>query len=169
MYKITFPFICVLCSSLTLIYGCKKEVFDYTVTEVAFPTPDEIGAVDCPGLMLNIGDACSVFNQQGMVSVDCECIDPNTVDVVELNFINDIGVAVVVTVETTPSFLAGKTYVAVPVEGITLPYYLPLGTESLSAEAYFACTDLGVASQSAEYTNAPSVDGIQVELHVDCP
>ncbi|MGA0434808.1 MAG: hypothetical protein ACO3MV_03995 [Flavobacteriales bacterium] len=169
MNKLTIPFICVLCSSLTLIYGCKKEVFDYTITEVAFPTSDEIDAVDCPEFMLNIGDVCAVFDQEGMVSVNCDCLDPNTVDVVEIEFINDIGAAVVVTVETTPSFLAGKTYVEVPVEGMTLPYYLPLGTESLSVEAFFACADLGVASQSADSTIAPSVDGMLVELHVDCP
>ena len=169
MNKSSFRFIGAFSAALVALCGCKKEAFDVTTTNMVLPNSGAISAVDCPEFMLNIGDACTVGGQSGLVSVDCECLDPNSMDVIALEFVNEVSKELVVTVETVPAFEAGKTYVVVPLEGITLPYYLPLGTTSFSASAFYACTDFGVASASADYSNTPSVEGALVQLHVDCP
>lgn len=168
MYKHGISLVSALCTFLILLCGCGKEVIDVTITEVDMPSPEAAAAVDCPEFMLDIGDACEFENQVGLVSIDCECLHPDSADVIELEFINDVGVEVVVTVETEPAFLAGKTYVIVSEGGITMPYYLPVGTTLISAEAFFVCSDFGVSVESASYSNSPSVDGALVQLHVDC-
>lgn len=168
MYKHGIVLVRTLCALLIVLYGCGKEVIDVTITEVDVPSPEAIAAVDCPEFMLDMGDSCMIENQEGLVSIDCECLHPDSADVIELEFIHDVGVEIVVTVETEPAFLAGKTYVIVPVGGIIMPYYVPVGTTLISAEAYFVCPDVGVSAESASYSNSPSVDGALVQLHVDC-
>lgn len=140
-----------------------------TTTEVQVPSVDEIAAVDCPEFMLDIGEPCAIGDQTGIVTIDCECIEADAVEVVSVEFINDTGNEVVVTVETSPAFLAGSTYAVVPVAGITLLYHVPVGTDVFSLGAYHACADVGVASESASLTSSPSVGGSLLQVHVDCP
>lgn len=156
-------------ASAAWLVGCNKEVIDVTVTELEIPTPEEIASVDCPEFMLDMGDPCTIEDQAGLLSTDCECLDPSSVEVVVLDFVNDIGTDVVVTVETEPAFWAGKTYVVVPVEGVAKPYYFPLGTSVLSVSAFFACADFGVSDELVDHSNSPSIGGSTVQLHVDCP
>ena len=140
-----------------------------TTTEVQVPSVDQIAAVDCPEFMLDIGEPCTIGDQTGIVTIECECIEADAVEVVSVEFINDIGSEMVVTVETSPAFLAGKTYAVVPAAGIILPYHVPAGTTVFSLGAYYACADVGVASESASLTSPPSVGGSLLQVHVDCP
>lgn len=156
-------------ASAVWLVGCDKEAFDVTVTDLEIPSPGEIASVDCPEFMLDIGDSCTIENQTGLVSTDCECLDSNAVEAVELKFVNDIGAEVVVTLETEPAFLAGKTYVLVPVEGVSKSYYFPLGTTNLAVFAFFACADFGVSEEVVDHSNSPSVGGATVQVNVDCP
>lgn len=160
---------CTVCVVSILLFGCKKEVFDVTTTEVQVPSVDEIAAVDCPEFMLDIGEPCTIGDQMGIVTIDCECIEADAVEVVSVEFINDTGGDVVVTVETSPAFLAGSTYAVVPAVGITLSYHIPVGTNVFSLGVYYACADVGVASESASLTSPSSVGGSLVQVHVDCP
>lgn len=140
-----------------------------TTSEVQVPTIEEIAAVDCPEFMLDIGEPCAIGDQSGVVTIECECIEADAVEVVSVEFINDTGGDVVVTVETSPAFLAGSTYAVVPAVGITLSYHIPVGTNVFSLGAYYACADVGVASDSASLTSPSSVGGSLVQVHVDCP
>ncbi len=140
-----------------------------TTTEVQVPSVDEIAAVDCPEFMLDIGEPCAIGDQVGIVTIECECIEADAVEVVSVEFINDTGNEVVVTVETSPAFLAGSTYAVVPAAGITLLYFVPVGTDVFSLGAYYACADVGVASELASLTSPPSVGGSLLQVHVDCP
>jgi hypothetical protein len=90
----------VFCAAAVALFGCKKEVFDVTTTTVEFPNSAAISAVDCPEFMLNVGDACTVGSQTGLVSVECECLDPNSIEAITLEFSNELGTELVVTVET---------------------------------------------------------------------
>jgi hypothetical protein len=167
----TFPFLSVglLFLSAVCFVACEKETFDVITTEVEAPSPEEIAAVDCPNLMLDVGDACGLDGEAGMVSAECECINSDSADLIAMELINDMATEIVVTVESDPPFLAGPTYVVVPPAGASVSYYLPEGTTAFSLAAYFPCSDIGVADVVESYSNASSVEGAIVELHVDCP
>lgn len=167
----TFPFrsVGLLFLSAVCFVACEKETFDVITTEVETPSPEEISAVDCPNLMLNVGDACGIGGEAGMVSSECECINSDSADLISMELINDMATEIVVTVESDPPFLAGLTYVVVPPAGASVSYYLPEGTTEFSLAAYFPCFDIGVADVVESYSNASSVAGAIVELHVDCP
>jgi hypothetical protein len=168
MIKFSPTLICFLLACAACLFGCKKETFDDTVTEIEIPSPESIASVDCPTLMLNAGEACDLDGEEGMVSPDCECITLDSVDFIALEFINNLAAEMVVTVETQPSFLAGPTYVVVPVSGIVVSYYLPDGTNEFTSSAYFACPNSGVTHDVGFYSNSPSVDGAIVQVYVDC-
>ena len=55
------------------------------------PSVDEIAAVDCPEFMLDIGEPCAIGDQAGIVTIECECIEADAVEVVSVEFINDTG------------------------------------------------------------------------------
>ena len=67
--------ICTVCVVSLPLFGCKKEPFDVTTTEVQVPSVDEIAAVDCPEFMLDIGEPCEIGEQSGVVTIECECIE----------------------------------------------------------------------------------------------
>jgi hypothetical protein len=169
MNRISFSLRCFLLVGATWLLGCEKESFDVIETEIDYPSPEEIASVDCPNLMLNVGDACGIDGEGGMVSSECECINSDSADLIAMEFINEMTTEIVVTVESDPPFLAGQTYVVVPPAGASVSYYLPEGTTAFSLAAYFACSGIGVADVMESYSNASSVDGAIVELHVDCP
>jgi hypothetical protein len=168
MIRFSLQLICFLLACSVCLFGCKKETFDDTVTEIEIPSPESIASVDCPNLMLNAGEACNVNGEEGMVSPDCECITLGSVDLIALEFINNFATEMVVTVETQPSYLAGPTYVVVPASGITVSYCLPDGTNEFTSSAYFACPNSGVTYDIEVHSNSPSVDGAIVQVHVDC-
>ncbi|MDA9019030.1 hypothetical protein N9I61_00765 [Flavobacteriales bacterium] len=169
MNRISFSLRWFLLVGATWLVGCEKETFDVTETEIDYPSPEEIAAVDCPNLMLNVGDACGIGGEAGMVSSECDCINSDSADLISMELINDMATEIVVTVESDPPFLAGPTYVVVPPAGASVSYYLPEGTTAFSLAAYFPCFDIGVAEVVELYSNASSVAGVTVELHVDCP
>ena len=168
MIRFSATLICFLIACSACLFGCKKETFDDTVTEIETPSPESIASVDCPTLMLNAGEACDLEGEEGMVSPDCECITQDSVDLMTLEIINNFANEVMVTVETAPPFLAGPTYVVVPASGITVSYYLPDGTNEFTSSAYFACPNSGVTHDVEFYSNSPSVDGAIVQVYVDC-
>ncbi len=168
MIRFSATLICFLIACSACLFGCKKETFDDTVTEIETPSPESIASVDCPTLMLNAGEACDFEGEEGMVSPDCECITQDSVDLMTLEIINNFANEVMVTVETAPPFLAGPTYVVVPASGITVSYYLPDGTNEFTSSAYFACPNSGVTHDVEFYSNSPSVDGAIVQVYVDC-
>lgn len=168
MIRFSATLICFLIACSACLFGCKKETFDDTVTEIETPSPESIASVDCPTLMLNAGEACDLEGEEGMVSPDCECITQDSVDLITLEIINNFANEVMVTVETDPPFLAGPTYVFVPASGITVSYYLPEGTNEFTSSAYFACPNSGVTHDVEFYSNSPSVDGAIVQVYVDC-
>ena len=168
MIRFCLQLICFLLACSACLFGCKKETFDDTVTEIETPSPESIASVDCPTLMLNAGEACDLDGVEGMVSPDCECVTMDSVDLIALEFINNFAAEVVVTVETDPPFLAGPTYVVVPASGITVSYYLPDGTNEFTSSAYFACPNSGVTYDIEVHSNPPSVDGAIFQVHVDC-
>ena len=159
----------MLLLSAVCLVACEKETFDVITIEVETPSPEEIASVDCPNLMLNVGDACGLDGEAGLVSSECECINSDSADLIAMEFINDMATEIVVTVEIDPPFLAGPTYVVVPPAGASVSYYLPEGTTEFSLAAYFVCSDIGIADVMESYSNASSVEGAIVELHVDCP
>jgi hypothetical protein len=169
MNRISFSLRWFLLVGATWLVGCEKETFDVTETGIDYPSPEEIAAVDCPNLMLNVGDACGIGGEAGMVSSECECINSDSADLISMELINDMATEIVVTIESDPPFLAGPTYVVVPPAGASVSYYLPEGTTEFSLAAYFPCFDIGVADVVESYSNASSVAGVTVEIHVDCP
>ena len=68
MNRISFSLRCFLLVGANWLLGCEKETFDVTETEINYPSPEEIASVDCPNLMLNVGDACGLDGEAGMVS-----------------------------------------------------------------------------------------------------
>lgn len=169
MPRFALIFRCFLFASATWFMGCEKETFDVTVTEFDVPSPEVIASVDCPGLMLDVGDACELNGGEGMVSAECECITSDSGDLIALEFINDSSFELVATVETEPPFLAGLTYVVIPPYGTTVSYYLPDGITAFSSAAFFVCSTSGILNDVASYSNTSSVEGAIVQLHVGCP
>lgn len=124
MRTFSSPSLGMLFLSAVCFVACEKETFDVITMEVEPPSPDAIAAVDCPALMLNVGDACELNSTEGVVSSECECVTSDSAELIVMEFINDFSEELVLTVETDPSFLAGSTYVVVPPLGedcIVLP------------------------------------------------
>jgi hypothetical protein len=169
MRTLSSPLIFILFVSAACFLGCEKETFDVTITDVETPGPEAISAVDCPALMLNVGDVCELNGQEGMVSAGCACVTPDSGDLISIEFINDLGTEIIVTVETDPLFLAGSTYVVVPASGTSVSYFLPDGTMEFSCATYFPCSNIGVATDIALYSSPFSVEGANVQLDVGCP
>ena len=66
MIRFSLQLICFLLACSVCLFGCKKETFDDTVTEIEIPSPESIASVDCPNLMLNAGEVCDVNGEEGM-------------------------------------------------------------------------------------------------------
>lgn len=151
--------------------ACAKEEWDLTTSETTtttVPTSD----LDCPDLQLNFGDTCfvesSAGTEPGGVAEDCTCVPDTAGETFWVEFVNMTAADVVVTVETSPPFLLGSTYVELAPVGAVLPYMLPLGTVEASVQAFLACPDIGVVESSIFIADFQVVIGDTLSLDVDC-
>jgi hypothetical protein len=106
--------------------------------------------------------------EPGGVAEDCTCVPYVTGESFWVEFVNMTAANVVVTVETSPPFLLGSTYVELDPAGAVLPYMLPLGTVEASVQAFLACPDIGVVESSIFIADFQVVIGDTLSLDVDC-
>ena len=155
-----------------LLSACTKDELDLTTSEMTTSGPAVVSGPDCPDLELNYGDTCFVESttgtEQGGVAEDCTCVPYATGESFWVEFVNMTAADVVVTVETSPPFLLGSTYVELAPEGAVFPYMLPLGTVEASVQAFLACPDIGVVESSIFIADFQVVIGDTLSLDVDC-
>lgn len=155
-----------------LLSACKKEEVDVTTSETTTSGPVVVSDPDCPGLALNFGDTCFVESPSGTepggVAEDCTCVPYASGETLYLSFVNLTAEDVVLTIETSPPFLLGSTYVELGPAGAVVPYMLPLGSAEATVTAFLACADIGVVESSLFIADFPGAIGDTLSLDVDC-
>lgn len=171
MFRIPTPSLHLAAMALFLA-ACAKEEWDVTTSETTTTTVSNSDP-DCPDLQLNVGDTCFVASpagtEPGGVAEDCTCVPYTAGETIHLQFVNLTAAdEIVVTVETSPPFLLGATYLELGPEGAVLPYMLPTGSTAATVTAFVPCADIGVVESSLVIADFQSAIGDTLSLDVDC-